>query len=119
MRHRFVRTLTSVGEAVRLALEAGRAPVIFSDAGDNPGGGGSGRTTELLVALHAAGAAGVFYGSFHDPELAAEAHALGPASPPASTGRPAAQAGSAGIAASRPRRRSRRWATARSPGGSG
>lgn len=78
MRHRFVRTLTSVGEAVRLALDADRAPVIFSDAGDNPGGGGSGRTTKLLAALHAARAAGVFYGSFHDPELAAEAHALGP-----------------------------------------
>jgi microcystin degradation protein MlrC len=77
MRQRFVRTLTPIEEAVRLALEPGRAPVIFSDAGDNPGGGGSGRTTELLAALHGAGAEGVFYGSFHDPELAAEAHALG------------------------------------------
>jgi len=77
MRHRFVRTLTPVAEAVRLANAADRAPVIFSDAGDNPGGGGSGRTTELLSALHAAGARGVYYGSFADPELAAEAHDQG------------------------------------------
>ncbi|MGF1503349.1 MAG: M81 family metallopeptidase [Paracoccaceae bacterium] len=74
----FVRRLTPVAEAVRLATTADRAPLIFSDAGDNPGGGGSGRTTELLAALHGAGADGVLYGSFHDPELAAEAHALGP-----------------------------------------
>jgi len=77
MRHRFVRTLTPIAEAVRLAKAEGRAPVIFSDAGDNPGGGGSGRTTELLAALHAAGADGVYYGSFADPELAEEAHRLG------------------------------------------
>lgn len=77
MRHRFLRTLTPIDEAVGLALDADRAPVIFSDSGDNPGGGGSGRTTELLDALHRAGATGVYYGSFHDPELAAEAHALG------------------------------------------
>jgi microcystin degradation protein MlrC len=77
MRHRFVRTLTPVAEAVRLANAEDRAPVILSDAGDNPGGGGSGRTTELLSALHAAEVSGVYYGSFADPELAAEAHELG------------------------------------------
>jgi len=77
IRHRFVRTLTTVEDAVGLALDVARPPVIFSDAGDNPGGGGSGRTTELLDALHRAGAQGVFYGSFHDPELAAEAHSVG------------------------------------------
>ena len=51
--------------------------MILSDAGDNPGGGGSGRTTELLKALYEAGAADVLYGSFYDPDLAAEAHAGG------------------------------------------
>lgn len=75
MRHRFVRTLTTIDEAITLAL--GPASVIFSDSGDNPGGGGSGRTTELLAALHGAGVEGVYYGSFADPELADEAHALG------------------------------------------
>jgi microcystin degradation protein MlrC len=77
MRHGFVRTLTTVDEAVGLALDVARPPVIFSDAGDNPGGGGSGRTTELLDALHRVGAQSVFYGSFYDPELAAEAHERG------------------------------------------
>ena len=77
IRHRFVRSLTSVADAVQLAATTSRAPVIFSDAGDNPGGGGSGRTTELLAALHGGGATGVYYGSYADPELAQEAHDLG------------------------------------------
>lgn len=77
MRRRFVKELDSVADAVRAALTQDRAPLIFSDAGDNPGGGGSGRTTELLRALHEAGAEGVLYGSFCDPELAAEAHEAG------------------------------------------
>jgi microcystin degradation protein MlrC len=76
-RGRFVRRLTPLAEAVSLALAADRPPVIFSDAGDNPGGGGSGRTTELLRALVEAGAEGVLYGSFFEPDLAAAAHAAG------------------------------------------
>jgi len=76
-REGFVRRLTSVDEAVAIAKQSQRAPVIFSDAGDNPGGGGSGRTTELLAALHDRGAKNVLYGSFFDPALAAEAHRLG------------------------------------------
>jgi microcystin degradation protein MlrC len=51
--------------------------VIYSDAGDNPGGGGRGNTTWLLGALHRAGARAVLVGVFIDPELAAEAHRLG------------------------------------------
>ena len=77
IRDQFVRTLTPLERAIELAQEADRAPIIFSDAGDNPGGGGSGRTTELVAALHASGADDVFYGSFADPELAGEAHELG------------------------------------------
>jgi microcystin degradation protein MlrC len=77
MRSRFRKDLMPVAEAVALANTSGRAPVIYSDSGDNPGGGGSGRTTELLMALHAAGAENVLYGSFFDPVLAAEAHKLG------------------------------------------
>jgi microcystin degradation protein MlrC len=77
MRSRFRKALMPVAEAVALANAGGRAPVIYSDSGDNPGGGGSGRTTELLKALHAAGAQEVIYGSFFDPALAAEAHKLG------------------------------------------
>ncbi|MEM8703448.1 MAG: M81 family metallopeptidase [Pseudomonadota bacterium] len=76
-RHSFVRSLSGVDEAVAMACDPAGPPVIFSDAGDNPGGGGSGRTTELLAALHAAGARNVLYGSFFDPDLATEAHRLG------------------------------------------
>ena len=80
MRARYRRTLTSLDEAIAIAREAcagQRAPVIFSDAGDNPGGGGSGRTTGFLEALLPAGLSGVLYGSFFDPALAADAHAAG------------------------------------------
>lgn len=77
MRERFRKSLTPVSEAISIATNPNRYPVIFSDAGDNPGGGGSGRTTELLQALHEAGASGVLYGSFHDPELASDAHDAG------------------------------------------
>jgi len=79
-RRRHTRTLLSVAEATALAIAAGQgreAPVIFSDAGDNPGGGGRGSTAWLLEALHAAGAQGVVMGNFIDPALAAEAHGLG------------------------------------------
>ncbi|MEM9523756.1 MAG: MlrC C-terminal domain-containing protein, partial [Pseudomonadota bacterium] len=76
-RAQFVRHLTSVAEAVTLANAPDREPVIFSDSGDNPGGGGSGRTTELLSALHAARVDGCLVGSFCDPELALEAHDVG------------------------------------------
>ncbi|MBM3536838.1 MAG: M81 family metallopeptidase [Alphaproteobacteria bacterium] len=80
-RQRFIKTLTPLDEAVRLSVETGsdrsRPAVIYSDAGDNPGGGGRGNTTWLLSALHRAGARGVLVGVFIDPELAAEAHRLG------------------------------------------
>jgi microcystin degradation protein MlrC len=77
MRSRFRKTLMPVTEAVARANVGERAPVIYADSGDNPGGGGSGRTTELLMALHVAAAPDVIYGSFFDPVLASEAHKLG------------------------------------------
>ncbi len=76
-RERFVKDIMPLPDAVAMANQTGRAPVIFSDSGDNPGGGGSGRTSALLAALHESGAQGVFYGSFYDKALAEEAHALG------------------------------------------
>ena len=55
IRERFRRELMSIEDAASLALETAADParpaVIFSDAGDNPGGGGEGRTTWLLRAL--------------------------------------------------------------------
>ncbi len=80
-RRRYTRQLTPLEEAVSLAVTVGddvsAEAVIFSDAGDNPGGGGLGTTTWLLAALVEAGARGVLFGSFCDPALAAEAHAKG------------------------------------------
>ena len=72
----FVRELTSFDSAIKIAQDQSRAPVIFSDSGDNPGGGGTGRTTQLLIELIKAGAKGVIYGSFFDPKLAKEANGL-------------------------------------------
>lgn len=80
-RHRFRKRLTSLDEAVSVAVRAGKdaslPSVIFSDAGDNPGGGGLGTTTWLLAALAEADARGVLFGSFCDPRLAAKAHERG------------------------------------------
>ena len=76
-RQRFVKTLTPISRAVEIARDRERAPVIFSDAGDNPGGGGTGRTTDLLAALVWGGAEDVLIGSYFDPPLAALAHAAG------------------------------------------
>ena len=77
----FTREMTSIDEAVALAgavaEDPGRAAVILSDAGDNPGGGGEGRTTWLLAALAAAEVREVYFGAFFDPELGLEAHDLG------------------------------------------
>jgi microcystin degradation protein MlrC len=76
-RQRFVKKLTPLNEALKLAREQVRKPVIFSDAGDNPGGGGTGRTTELLSALVWSGAENVLIGAFFDPPLAEAAHRAG------------------------------------------
>lgn len=73
----FIKPLTGLAEATDLAVNMERDPVIFSDAGDNPGGGGSGRTTELLGSLIEADAQNILYGSFFDPALAEAAHAAG------------------------------------------
>jgi microcystin degradation protein MlrC len=78
---RYVPALTSLPDAVTTVMEVCRDParpaVILADVADNPGGGGRGNTTWILEALHKARASGVLIGIFNDPELAAEAHALG------------------------------------------
>ncbi|MCC7428996.1 MAG: M81 family metallopeptidase [Alphaproteobacteria bacterium] len=80
-RTRYHRALMSIEDAVKLsqavAADPARLPVIYSDAGDNPGGGGRGNTQWLLAALHEAGVPGVVLGVFIDPELAAECHQRG------------------------------------------
>ncbi len=65
-------------EAIRAAAEgADGRPVIFADAQDNPGGGGSSDTVGILHALAAAGCDGVALAILHDPEAAAASHAAG------------------------------------------
>jgi microcystin degradation protein MlrC len=76
-REKFKKKLTPLPAAIELARQRDRQPVIFSDSGDNPGGGGTGRTTELLSALVWSGAEDVLIGSFYDPPLAAAARQSG------------------------------------------
>jgi microcystin degradation protein MlrC len=80
-RQRYVPKLTSLDDAVAMALAAGRDPsrpsLLFADVADNPGGGGRGNTAWILEAFHKAGVEGALLGIFYDPPLAEEAHAQG------------------------------------------
>ncbi len=76
-REKFTRQLTSIEDGVAMAKDHDRLPVIYADAGDNPGGGGTGRSTDLLKALVEADAQNVLYGSYFDRPLAQAAHAAG------------------------------------------
>ena len=67
-RKRFVKRLTSIEDAMRID-----GKTIWSDAGDNPGGGGTGQTTALLRKLYEAKADNVLYGNFFEPQIAAAA----------------------------------------------
>jgi microcystin degradation protein MlrC len=71
-RKRFVKRLTSIEDAMALP-----GKTIWSDAGDNPGGGGTGRTTTLLKKLCEAKVEGVLYGVFFEPQIAAAAQSAG------------------------------------------
>jgi microcystin degradation protein MlrC len=80
-RARWVTNLTSLEDATRMALRAGRdaaAPsLLFADVADNPGGGGRGNTIFILEAFVKAGVDGAVFGIHNDPALAAEAHEKG------------------------------------------
>jgi microcystin degradation protein MlrC len=80
-RAKWVTNLTSLEDATRMALEAGRdatkPSLLFADVADNPGGGGRGNTTYILEAFVKAGVQGAVFGIHNDPALAAEAHAKG------------------------------------------
>lgn len=73
--------LTSVDKAIQKAVEAGRSngtqKLCLADVADNPGGGGCGNTTGLLLPLIEAGAENVCFGLFSDPAVASEAHEKG------------------------------------------
>lgn len=75
-RHRYVPDMIDVDRAVAIA-QASTVPLLFADVADNPGGGGRGNTSWLLAAFHRARVAGTVLGVFVDPDLAAQAHAVG------------------------------------------
>lgn len=76
-KERFAKALTPLTDVIEMARTTNRQPMIVAECADNPGGGGTGRCTELLAALVKVKARNVLYGSFFDPPLAAEAHKLG------------------------------------------
>jgi microcystin degradation protein MlrC len=71
--------ILDAAEAVATALrEAGPGgPVVLADTQDNPGGGGHGDTTGLLVELVRQGATGAVLCLINDAESAAACHAAG------------------------------------------
>jgi microcystin degradation protein MlrC len=66
----------AVANAIRIAASASR-PVILADTQDNPGAGSPSNTTGIIAELLAQGAQSAVVGIFHDPALAAAAHAAG------------------------------------------
>jgi microcystin degradation protein MlrC len=66
----------AVSEAMRLSVAAS-GPVILADSQDNPGGGGSGDTTEILRELVDKGAQQALVGVINDAPAAAYAHQAG------------------------------------------
>ena len=73
-------TLSKKRSAKRFALSAASGPVILADSQDNPGGGGSGDTTEILRELVEQGAQQALVGVINDAAAAAKAHQAGWAS---------------------------------------
>ncbi|RMF34829.1 MAG: M81 family peptidase [Alphaproteobacteria bacterium] len=78
--HRFDVSLVPAAEAVARAIalaESASGPVVIADVQDNPGAGAPSDSTGLLRELVAQGAERAVLGMLNDPELAAQAHALG------------------------------------------
>ena len=71
-RSEFQRRLVSPEEAVSLALEAPRGPVVLCDVSDNVGGGAPGDSTAVLAALLATDAKGAVL-VLHAPDAARSA----------------------------------------------
>ena len=80
LREAFLKSLPSVPDAVDRALRVvaagGAKPVVLADVADNPGGGGTGDTTEVLRELVRRGAGGAV-ACVWDPETARQAAQAG------------------------------------------
>ena len=66
----------AVASALRIAATSSK-PVVLADTQDNPGAGSPSNTTGIITELLRQGAESAIVGNFHDPELAAAAHAAG------------------------------------------
>lgn len=66
----------AVANAIRISATASE-PVVLADTQDNPGAGAPSNTTGIIAELLKQGAEGAIVGIFHDPDLAAAAHAAG------------------------------------------
>jgi microcystin degradation protein MlrC len=73
----FVQDTLPSAEAVAAAVRVGRGTVVLADTQDNPGGGGHGDTTELLVELVRQRARNALVCLINDAESAAACHAAG------------------------------------------
>ena len=75
----FALPIPEAAEAVAAAMRARGpgGPVVIADTQDNPGGGGHGDTTGLLVELVRQGAEGTVVCLINDAESAAACHAVG------------------------------------------
>jgi microcystin degradation protein MlrC len=80
-RERYRVRMTSLADATRMALDAGRdrkrPNLLFCDPADNPGGGGRGNTTYVLKAFVEAGVEDALFGVFNDPPLVEKAFKAG------------------------------------------
>lgn len=70
-------SMLTLEEAVEATQRRWDRPLVLADVQDNPGAGGTSDTTGLIAALLQGECSGVLMGLFHDPTLAAEAHARG------------------------------------------
>lgn len=73
LRYQFLKTLVPPEEAVARAMTAPAGPVVLADVADNPGGGGSGDTTQLLATLLEMDAREVGFALIWDPQAVEEA----------------------------------------------
>lgn len=80
VRHRFRMTLTSLDDAIAVAVGAStgvRPAVILADTADNPGGGAPGNSTFVLAALLEAGVDGAVIALHCDAAVVGEAWTAG------------------------------------------
>jgi microcystin degradation protein MlrC len=72
-RDEFLKPLTSIKEAVSIAMKAPEGPIVLADVADNPGGGAPGDGTEILKELIKQGVQNVGIACIKDPEAVKKA----------------------------------------------